>query len=143
MKIDSSNVSSYYNAFKTSFLNQLSEPVSCINGESILYSLISATIPYSFYGLNKWNCNLDIRETINNLPVVRTVIIPHGNYDAIWFLKTLVQLLNTVNHIYSIVYNKINHKFNIKINTIGAKSLFLFGTGVNKEFSCYALLGLS
>ena len=84
-KIDSSNVSSYYNAFKTSFLYQLSEPVSCINGESILYSLISATIPYSFYGLNKWNCNLDIRETINNLPVIRTVIIPHGNYDAISF----------------------------------------------------------
>jgi len=142
LKIDSSNVSSYYNTYKTSFLYQLSESISCVNGESILYSLISATIPYSFYGLNKYNNMLDVQETISGVEIIRNISIPYGNYDAISFLKVLIQLLNTSHYIYSIIYNKINNKFNIKINTIGVKSLFLFGTGPNKECACFAFLGL-
>lgn len=142
LKIDSSNANSYYNTFKTSFLYQLSEPITCQNGESILYSLTNATIPYSFYGLHMYNNMLDVSETINNVvKPSRSISIPYGNYDAVTFAKTLVQLLNTNEITYSIAYNKINNKFIIKTNTPNSKSLFLFSSGTNKEKSCYAFFG--
>ena len=147
LKIDSSNAASYYNSYKTALLYQLSEPITCSNGESIVYSLISATIPYTFYGMNKYNSMLDIKETINNVEKpVRSISIPFGNYDAITFAKTLVQLLNTAAAMplitYSIGYNKINNKYIMKTNTANTKSLFLFGSGTNKDISCFSFLGL-
>ena len=91
LKIDSSRIPSYYNDYKTSFLYQLSETISCDMGESILYSLISATIPYTFYGLNKFNDKLDVRETIGGVvKPVRTVTISHGNYDAYSFASYFI-----------------------------------------------------
>jgi len=142
LKIDSAKVSSYYNPYKTSFLYQLSEPVTCENGESILYSLISATIPYTFYGLNIFNDTLDVKETINSVvQPIRTLSISHGNYDAYSFAKKLISLLNTATIEYSIVYNKISNKFIIYTVKPNTTAEFLFSTGPNKDISCRQFLG--
>jgi len=52
LKIDSSSSQTYYNSYNTAFLYTLSEAISVTSGHSIIYSLISATIPDSFHGLN-------------------------------------------------------------------------------------------
>ena len=142
IKIDSNKATTYYNDYKTSFLYQMSEPISVESGQSILYSLISATIPYTFYGLNMYNDKLDVKETINNVETTRLISIPHGNYDAYSFSKVLTQLLNTNNIGYLIAYNKINNKFSLKTTTLNTKAIFLFGTGQHKTNSCHTFLGL-
>ena len=143
LKIDSSNLLSYYNPYKTSFLYSLSEPINCDNGESILYSLTSATIPYTFYGLNIFNDTLDVKETYNNIvQPTRTIEIPHGNYDAYSFAKKLTSLLNTQNMEYSITYNKISNKFLIYTVKANTSAEFLFKTGPNTKTSCHSFLGL-
>ena len=143
LKIDSAKSPSFYNDFKTSFLFQLSEQITCQNGESILYSLVSATIPYTFYGLNRWNDSLDVQETYNGVTQpTKTIHIPHGNYDAYSFAKKLTQLMNNQNMEYAITYNKISNKFVINTVKTNTTSLFMFATGPNKDISCHQFLGL-
>jgi hypothetical protein len=111
-------------------------------GESILYSLISATIPYTFYGLNKFNDKLDVRETIAGVvKPVRTISIPHGNYDAYSFAKKLTSLLNTATIEYAITYSKISNKFIIYTVKPGTSAEFLFTSGPNKKIHCHSFLG--
>jgi len=141
LKIDSSTSQSYYNSYKTAFLYTLSEGISVTSGHSIIYSLISATIPYSFYGLNKYNNMLDVKETISGVETIRNIAIPYGNYDAISFSKVLMQYLNTSTVKYLVNYNKISNKFQIKTVTIGLVSTFLFESGSNKNNSCFIFVG--
>ena len=142
LKIDSSTSQTYYNSYKTAFLYTLSEAISVTGGHSIIYSLISATIPYSFYGLNKYNNMLDLKETLGGVELgVRSIAIPFGNYDAISFSKVLMQYLNTTTVKYLVNYNKISNKFQIKTVTVDLVSTFLFDTGINKVNSCFSFVG--
>ena len=143
LKIDSSKASSYYNSYKTSFTYSLSESITVGSGESIVYSLISCTIPYTFYGLNKYNNILDIQETIGTIvQPIKSLNIPDGNYDAYSFAKMILSLINTNPNIqYSIIYNKINNKFIIYTTKPNTSALLLFSTGPNNKASCHAFLG--
>lgn len=143
LKIESSSATQYFNDSKTSFLYSLSEPIICLPGESIIYSLVSATIPYSYYTLNKYNQYLDIQETVDNVQKpVKTYAIPAGNYDAITFAKQLSIILNVdVSIQYSITYNKVNNRFTINTTKPNTTSKFLFGTGINADTSCHSFLG--
>ena len=108
LKLDSSKARVYYNAEKTSFQFQLEQAISVTNAESIVYSLLSAYIPYSFYSVNSQNNWLDIEEAIGTTKTTRSLEIPHGNYSAIDFARTLMGLLNKVTFKYEILYNKYN-----------------------------------
>ena len=140
LKLDSSKATQYNNEYKTNCLFQFDE-ISCRGDESIVYSLLNASIPYSWNSVNKYNQYLDIEEKINNVSTTRTIVIPAGNYSSVEFGKTLNQLLTTQNIVYNISYNKINNRFLITIQTANATAIFKFGTGENAKESCYKLLG--
>lgn len=138
LKIDSSKAKQYYNEEQTAFLFQLENPISVSNNELIVYSLVSAYIPYSFYSVNSNNNKLDVRETTSNVTTTRSVEIPHGNYSANEFSRTLSQLLNTSTITYHFVYNKINNTYSVSCS---AASIFLFQTGTHASQSCHTFLG--
>ena len=142
LKVDSSKANNYYNSYRTAFLYPLSESISVSSGESIIYSLISATIPYAFYGLNQYNYILDVKETYNNVThPTKTIYIPYGNYDAYSFAKKLTSLLNHQYMEYSITYNKISNKYVIYTTKNNTHAEFLFSSGPNRDKSCFIFLG--
>jgi hypothetical protein len=144
LKLDSSKATRYDNEYQTACLFQFDE-ISCRGDESLVYSLLNASIPYSWHSVNKYNQYLDIEEKINNVSTNRIIIIPAGNYSSVELAKTLTQLLTTQNPagglVYNITYNKINNRFLINITTPNATAIFKFGTGENANESCYKLLG--
>ena len=142
LKLDSSKARVYYNAEKTSFQFQLEQAISVTNAESIVYSLLSAYIPYSFYSVNSQNNWLDIEEAIGTTKTTRSLEIPHGNYSAIEFARTLMGLLNKVTFKYEISYNKINNTFMIKTVLSNTSAIFRFHSGPNASKSCHIFLGL-
>lgn len=142
LKLDSSKSKKYYNKEKTSFEFQLENSISVTNNESIVYSLVNAYIPYSFYSLNDNNNYLDVSETINNLTTTRSIQIQPGNYSAYELSRVLMGLLNTSTISYNIVYNKPSNTFTIYTASITTTSIFLFETGEHSEKSCHLFVGL-
>lgn len=135
IKIDSSVASSYNNIYMTSFDYNLKNQISLNPNQNMTYSVLNASIPYSFQAVNKYNQYLDIKE--NN--VIRTEIISAGNYSALEYASQLKILLNkSNNYIYNVIYNKTSNKF---IITCSNESYFLFKTGPNKNESIYKFLG--
>ena len=141
IKIDSGRATQYQNEFKTAFIYSF-DSITTYAHQSIIYSVLNCSIPYSFYAVNKYNQYLDIEEKINNQTTQRTIVIPAGNYSAIDFSKTLKTLLNNPNITYEIEYNKINNRYLISITTPNATAIFKFRTGENNNESCYKFLGL-
>ena len=141
LKLDSSKATKYYNEQKTVFEFALENPISVTSSESIVYSLISAYIPYSFYSVNANNHFLDVKENINNIITMRTIQIPNGNYSAVEYSRLLMSLLNTATISYSIVYNKNNNTFTISTVAASTSSIFLFETGPNHINSCHSFVG--
>ena len=142
LKLDSSKARSYHNEEKTSFTFQLESQVSVTSAESIVYSLVSAYIPYSFYSLNKHNQWLDVRETISSVVTSRSLQIPEGNYSAVEFSRTVMTLLNTATIKYDIAYNRISNTFTIRTLLPNTSALFLFDSGPHASTSCHSFLGL-
>jgi hypothetical protein len=142
IKIDSNNATKYENEYKTSFFYQFDE-INTYQHQSIIYSVLNCSIPYSFYAVNKNNQYLDVEEKINDETNQRTVVIPAGNYSAIDFARTLKELLNeNSNVIYEITYNKVNNRYFISITTPDTSAIFKFETGENNNESCYRFLGM-
>ena len=154
LKIDSSKATQYYNSQQTSFLFQLEVPISVTNSETIVYSLTNAYIPYSFYSVNINNCMLDVQETytdtLQSIPLFtssptttrRFIALPHGNYSANDFMRTLLLLLNTSNYIhYTMIYNKTNNTYTIS-SSLNTNAVFLFQSGLHASQSCHTFLGL-
>ena len=142
LKLDSSKARAYHNEEKTSFTFQLEQQISVTNAESIVYSLVSAYIPFSWYALNKYNQWLDVRETIGSVTTSRSVSIPEGNYSAVEFARTLMALLNTQTIKYDISYNRISNTFTIHTLLPNTSALFLFHSGTHAKLSCHGFLGL-
>ena len=131
IKIDSSKGDRYYNEYGTSFEYKF-DPIDCDNDQCIKYNLISASIPYSFYGVNDYNDNLDITEISNNITTHRSIQLPHGNYNADQYARELLSELNGVNSIvYHIDYMKISNRFNIRI--VNGSCIMKFKTGNQKN----------
>ena len=139
LKIDSSLATQYLNEYKTSFIYSF-DPVQCEKHETIVYSVLNASIPYSFYSVNKNNQYMDIQETINNTIINRHIIISAGNYNAIEYGKEINRLLNLdTTLIYTVNYNKINNRYYFSVS--GGTSTFLFLDGINNNESNYNFLG--
>lgn len=145
LQIDSSKAKKYYNDEGTAFSFQLETPISVTSAESIVYSLVSAYIPYSFYSVNGNNNWLDIKEEQtgpNALPTsVRSVQIPDGNYSAFEFGRVLLALLNTGSVKYEVTYNKNSNTFLITVVSTAWRSTFLFETGEHASRSIHTFLG--
>jgi hypothetical protein len=141
IKIDSNLCYQYLNEYKTAFIYNF-DPIICEMHQSIFYSIISASIPVSFYSVNKYNQYLDVREHINNTVIDRHIIISAGNYNAIQYGIEIQRLLNSdTTLIYTINYNKINNKYYFSAS--GGTSDFLFLTGINNMESNYNFLGFN
>ena len=140
IRIDSSKENEYLNDYKTSFVYDF-DPITTDNNESIVYSLLSISIPYSYYSVNKYNQYLDISETINNVTNIRNTVIPAGNYTSMTYATTLLAILNNVHITYNITYNKTQNRYNISIVTPNCTAIFLFKTGANHDTCNYKFLG--
>ena len=150
IQIDSSKATHYTNSFRTAFNFNIDQPIGIHPGQSIVYSMVSAFIPYSFYSLNDYNCYLDVSQTIGTVTTARTILIPSGNYSSTDFARLLMGLLNTPAITYSIHYNKNSNTFSISTSAntpvttpLTASAYFLFGTGPHKAKSCYKFLGMT
>lgn len=130
-----SNRGSNYNAFKTAFWYQFDE-ISIMPDESIIYTFLNASIPYSWYATNEYNSYLDINENGN----LRTIQMPYGNYSASDYALTLLAVLNYNNNAvqYTIAYNKINNKYLISCNSTAT---FLFNSGAHHLTNNAAFMG--
>jgi hypothetical protein len=142
LKLDSSKARKYHNEERTAFEFQLESQISVTNAESIVYSLISAYIPFSFYSLNKNNQWLDVSETIDGVMTTRSISIPEGNYSAVDFSRALMTSLNSSTITYHIVYNRISNTFSINLTKPNTSAMFLFQSGANASRSCHSFLGL-
>lgn len=161
IKIDSSKATTYYNAYKTNFMFLVDPAIFVSNDEVIVYSLLNAWIPYSFYSVNQYNQYLDVAivETISSViqnTYNQTIIIPSGNYSTYDFVKTVSSLINLAftgvagmtGNQFSISYNKINNTFTISFtsslavsSSVNYYASFMFKTGPNASHSCYKLMG--
>ena len=142
LKLDSSKARKYHNEERTAFEFQLESQISVTNAESIVYSLISAYIPFSFYSLNKNNQWLDVSETIDGAVALRSVSIPEGNYSANDLSRALMASLNTSSMTYNITYNRINNTFSISTTRPNTSAVLLFESGAHAAQSCHSFLGL-
>ena len=142
IKIDSSKATTYFNAYQTSFSFLIDPPINVSGDEVILFSLVNAWIPYSFYSLNKYCQYLDVLESVAGVVSSRTIIIPAGNYNAYSFLNQLITLLNVGAITYTMTYNKNNNRYYIATDATNHSAMFLFGTGSNRGVSCYKFLGM-
>jgi hypothetical protein len=85
------------NEITSNFIYHMNEPVICPDHLSMLCSLHTATIPYSFY---------NIRNNVNNALVMYysdqagtytgtyKMVFPSGNYNAVSFLNTFLTIMN-------------------------------------------------
>lgn len=142
LKIDSSKAKVYYNEEKTSFQFQLEQAISVTSAESIVYSLVSAYIPFSFYSVNFHNNMLDVEENIGSNTTTRSIEIPQGNYSSIEYARTIMGLLNTATIKYDISYHKISNTFSIRTVLPNTSAIFKFDSGPNAKRSCHIFLGL-
>lgn len=141
LKLDSSKASTYYNQYKTSFSFDVNPPLSVSSDQVLVYSLLNAWIPYSFYAVNKYNQYLDVSETINGVTSTRTVLFPAGNYSANDWARTFTISMSTQNIKYACTYNRNNNRF-VMSTSLNTSSTFLLATGPNASTSCRKLLGL-
>ena len=162
IKIDSSKASHYYNDFHTDFMFLLEPPICVGNDEAIVYSLLNAWVPYSFYSVNQYNQYLDVvivqkdlANSTNTKTFEESIIIPSGNYSTYDFAKTITMELNDaytgvggmVGNQFNVVYNRINNTFNISftssdlVNGVDDYCVFQFASGDNEHRSCHKLMG--
>jgi len=100
---------------------------------TILLSVISAVIPYTWYNVDSTNNALYYSTTSNTSPV--GILIPHGNYNAIQLASFLTSVLPNTTVTYSIITNKYffqnsgeNFKFYPSLST--CFSLIGFGSNI-------------
>ena len=130
------------NGYTTNFTYDF-ENIQAPENYTMALRLESFYCPYSFYGINEYNCYLDIQElnTVTNATRNRTIQLPYGNYAMRDFAIQLTTQLNVLGDIvYLFIINKNQNTFSISVNA-GWNSTFLFLTGANKARSCHNQLG--
>ena len=138
IQLDSSLANSYHNSYNTNFTTNF-DSVSCQSSESIVYSLIPAQIPYSFYGVNQYNYVLDLEEKINGNTSTRRIFLEQGNFNAYDFATMFKNCINTNSITYQILYDKHVNRYFINITTNNCSAIFKFNTG--HQHNCHNLLG--
>ncbi len=102
--INSKDATTFFNQNQSDFIFSLEEPIVVPEHHSMLMSVFSAEIPYSFYNFRIGvNCRLDYAVTAFNTPAdydangfldltpaaAQSLIIPEGNYNAVELAKTI------------------------------------------------------
>tara|TARA_R100000655_G_scaffold20421_2_gene42124 strand:+ start:693 stop:1829 length:1137 start_codon:yes stop_codon:yes gene_type:complete len=102
--INSKDATTFFNENQSDFVFSLQEPIVVPEHHSMLMSVFSAEIPYSFYNFRVGvNCRLDYAVTAFNTPAdydangfldlapagANSLIIPEGNYNAVELAKTI------------------------------------------------------
>tara|TARA_R100000808_G_C2154667_1_gene165829 strand:- start:5248 stop:6375 length:1128 start_codon:yes stop_codon:yes gene_type:complete len=102
--INSKDATTFFNQNQSDFVFTLQEPVVVPEHHSMLMSVFSAEIPYSFYNFRIGvNCRLDYAVTAFNTPAdydangfldlapvgAQSLIIPEGNYNAVELAKVI------------------------------------------------------
>lgn len=124
----------------------LNTPITCEEHEIFEITLLTASIPYSFYAINYSNKYLDIKERVNGIDSFFTINIEEGNYNTITFLNKVKTELNSMSPngiTYILNYNKVTNKGEFDVNNIiGLESvIFLFNSGTNNFFNMQVVLG--
>ena len=102
--INSKDATTFFNQNQSDFVFSLEEPIVVPEHHSMLMSVFSAEIPYSFYNFRVGvNCRLDYAVTTFNTTAdydangfldlapaaAQTLLIPEGNYNAIQLANTI------------------------------------------------------
>jgi len=83
------------NLITTNFLYHMNEAIVCPDHLSMICSLHTATIPYSFYNVrNNVNNSLVIAYTETTRGGMYKVVFPSGSYNAQSFIRTFIEIMN-------------------------------------------------
>lgn len=97
----------------------LFENIIASDDEVLGVSLISATIPNSFYNLSNNNKNNKLKFKETGDTDFQTITIPSGSYDILELsdkVKELLEANSTNSLLYTFTYDEINNTLNIKNN---------------------------
>ena len=126
IKIDSSKAQSYFNNAKTSFIYQF-DNIDCENDQSMLFSVNTISIPYSFYSCNQHNNVMTLKHNNNSITMIE---IPEGNYNVYEYMNVVQTLMSVNGLVFTITYNHINNKY---IFTSNQNLTIQYKTGVQKN----------
>jgi hypothetical protein len=102
--INSKDATTFFNQNQSDFVFSLQEPIVVPEHHSMLMSVFSAEIPYSFYNFRIGvNCRLDYAITVFGTPAdydangfldlapvnAQSLVIPEGNYNAVELAKVI------------------------------------------------------
>ena len=102
--INSKDATTFFNQNQSDFVFSLQEPIVVPEHHSMLMSVFSAEIPYSFYNFRVGvNCRLDYAITVFGTPAdydangfldlapvnAQSLVIPEGNYNAVELAKVI------------------------------------------------------
>ena len=159
LHIDSRDASRYLQSDITSYYQfLLKDKVICPENQSLLVSLHSASIPYSFYNIRtQTNNTIDLRisDYTTGSPVgTQTAVLslPAANYNAFSIadiISTSIPSLFVAHYsfVINISYDNDTNKLTFNLtptNADAAKVLrleFLFSTGDNTKIACFTELG--
>jgi len=136
--INSKDATTFFNNNQSDFIFSLEEPVVVPEHHSMLMSVYSAEIPYSFYNFRVGvNCRLDYAVTAFNTPAdydangfldltpaaAQSLIIPEGNYNAVELANTLSNGVVTFGPIFplEVKFDPIRLKFSFRCITPGLR----------------------
>ena len=129
--INSKDATTFFNQNQSDFVFSLEEPIVVPEHHSMLLSVFSAEIPYSFYNFRVGvNCRLDYAVTafgivadydangfLDLAPVAaQSLIIPEGNYNAVELANTISQGVvapGPINPL-EVLYDPIKLKFSFR-----------------------------
>lgn len=129
--INSKDATTFFNQNQSDFVFSLQEPIVVPEHHSMLMSVFSAEIPYSFYNFRIGvNCRLDYAITVFGTPAdydangfldlapvnAQSLVIPEGNYNAIELAKIIsdgVVAAGPVNPL-EVLFDPIKLKFSFR-----------------------------
>ena len=126
--INSKDATTFFNNNQSDFVFSLQEPIVVPDHHSMLMSVYSAEIPYSFYNFRIGvNCRLDYAVTPFNTPAdydangfldlvpvsAQSLVLPEGNYNAVELANYLTQNVVAAGPIYplEVTFDSISLKF--------------------------------
>jgi len=127
--------------FNNSGTMNLFENITAADDEVLAVSLISATIPNSFFNLSNNNKNNKLKFKETGDTDYTTLTIPSGSYDILELssvIKTLLEASSTNGLTYTFTYDEISNELTIKNSNPTVKSTTFDFTN---EDSCRRFLG--
>ena len=127
--------------FNNSGTLNLFENITAQDDEVLAVSLVSATIPNSFFNLSNNNKNNKLKFKETGDADFITLTIPSGSYDILELnskVKTLLEASSSNGLTYTLTYDEINNTVNIKNSNPTVKSTTFDFTN---EDSCRRFLG--